>query len=72
MKSLKSYPMKIKREPLQMQKWQKAIMVAGGPLSNFILAFVIFFLSFTFFGSQGTVAKIDQIIFQIIFLHNIH
>lgn len=50
-----------KRTFANAKKWQKAIMVAGGPLSNFVLAFVIFFLSFTFFGSQGTVAKIDQI-----------
>jgi regulator of sigma E protease len=32
--------------------WQRAAIVAAGPLANFILAFVIFTLSFSFVGRQ--------------------
>ncbi len=41
--------------------WQRAAVVAAGPIANFILAIVIFTLLFTFIGQRNTPAVIDEI-----------
>jgi regulator of sigma E protease len=41
--------------------WARAAVVAAGPISNFLLAIVIFTAIFTFFGEQTTAAKVDVV-----------
>jgi regulator of sigma E protease len=41
--------------------WQRAAVVAAGPIANFILAIFIFTAIFTFFGEQTTAAKVDVV-----------
>lgn len=43
-------------------RWKKFLMVAGGPFSNFLLAFLIYLLSFGFIGSQGVDNSISEIV----------
>lgn len=52
----RSYPM--------IARWKKFLMVAGGPLSNFILAFIIYFICSVFVGSQGVDTSIAEVIPQ--------
>ena len=42
--------------------WQRAAVVAAGPIANFLLAIVIFALLFTFIGMRSTEARIDEVI----------
>lgn len=42
--------------------WQRAAIVAAGPLANFILAFVIFTISFTFVGRQVVEPIISRVV----------
>ena len=42
--------------------WQRAAVVAAGPIANFLLAIVIFALLFTFIGQRSTEARIDEVI----------
>lgn len=47
----------------QVPRWKKALMVAGGPLSNFILAIFLFCGVFYFYGSTGpspVIAEVQQ------------
>ena len=41
--------------------YQRALIVFGGPLANFILALVIFFSIYTFIGKDFTPAVIDEV-----------
>ncbi len=41
--------------------WQRAAVVAAGPIANFILAIVIFALLFTFIGQRNTPAIVDEV-----------
>jgi regulator of sigma E protease len=41
--------------------WQRAAVVAAGPVANFILAIVIFAVMFTFVGQRNTAALIDEV-----------
>ena len=41
--------------------YQRTLIVFGGPLANFILAFVIFFLIYTFVGKDFTPAVINEV-----------
>lgn len=43
-------------------KWKKALMVAGGPFSNFVLAFFIYIYVSMFMGSFGVAPKISEIL----------
>ncbi len=42
--------------------WQRAAIVAAGPIANFILAIVIFAGIFTIYGREVTTARIDQVV----------
>src|SRR6185436_8460537 len=41
--------------------WQRAAVVAAGPIANFILAIVIFAGVFTVYGKQSSTARIDAV-----------
>ncbi len=41
--------------------YQRSLIVAGGPLANFVLAIVIFFFIYTFIGKDFTPAMIDEV-----------
>jgi regulator of sigma E protease len=41
--------------------YQRAAIVAAGPIANFILAIVIFATVFTFYGKQATPARVDTV-----------
>ena len=41
--------------------YQRTLIVFGGPLANFLLAFVIFFLTYTFIGKDFTPAVINEV-----------
>ena len=41
--------------------YQRSLIVAGGPLANFVLAIIIFFFIYTFVGKDFTPAMIDEI-----------
>lgn len=43
------------------KKWKKALMVAGGPASNFVLAFVIFLFATAIYGNRGITPVIGEI-----------
>jgi regulator of sigma E protease len=43
-------------------RWKKAAMVFGGPFSNFILAFIIFFIAFTIVGTQGVTPVVGEVL----------
>ncbi|NCQ51820.1 RIP metalloprotease RseP [archaeon] len=43
-------------------RWKKAAMVAGGPLSNFVLAFIIFAFAFIFVGNKGIPPVVGEIL----------
>lgn len=43
-------------------RWKKFLMVAGGPMSNFVLAFLIYLLSFGIVGSEGVDTSIAEVI----------
>jgi regulator of sigma E protease len=43
-------------------RWKRFLMVAGGPLSNFILAFIIYVLSMFIVGIQGVDTTIGEIV----------
>ncbi len=51
-----------KRSFMNSPRWKKAAMVAGGPASNFVLAFIIFFLAFTIVGSKGLPPIVGEVI----------
>jgi regulator of sigma E protease len=42
--------------------WQRAAIVAAGPLANFILAIAIFAGIFTIYGRETTTARVDQVV----------
>jgi regulator of sigma E protease len=56
-----------KRSFLNSPRWKKAAMVAGGPLSNFVLAFFLFLIAFTVIGSQGLPPVVGEVIHDSIF-----
>ena len=41
--------------------YQRSLIVAGGPLANFVLAIIIFFFIYTFVGKDFTPAMIDEV-----------
>ena len=41
--------------------WQRAAVVAAGPIANFLLAITIFALLYTFIGMRTTEARIDEV-----------
>ncbi len=41
--------------------YQRSLIVAGGPLANFLLAIFIFFMIYTFYGKDFTPAVIDEV-----------
>ena len=41
--------------------YQRSLIVAGGPIANFILAIIIFFFIYTFVGKDFTPAMIDEV-----------
>lgn len=45
-------------------RWKKVLMVAGGPASNFILAFFIYLFCSVFVGSQGVDTSIAEVVPQ--------
>lgn len=51
----------------QVPRWKKALMVAGGPISNFVLAIFLFCGIFYFYGSTGAHPVIAEIQPQSIF-----
>jgi regulator of sigma E protease len=55
------------RSFMNSSRWKKAAMVAGGPLSNFVLAFVLFFFAFTIIGTQGLPPIVGEVIKGSIF-----
>ncbi len=59
---LKKYP-KQDQEKLFVTKplYQRAIIVAGGPIANFLLAIVIFSFIYMFVGKDFTPAKIEEV-----------
>ncbi|WP_029073477.1 RIP metalloprotease RseP [Kaistia adipata] len=42
--------------------WQRAAIVAAGPIANFILAIAIFAGIFTVYGRETTTARVDQVV----------
>jgi len=42
--------------------WQRAAIVAAGPIANFILAIVIFASIFALYGREITTARVDQVV----------
>jgi regulator of sigma E protease len=42
--------------------WQRAAIVAAGPIANFILAIVIFAGIFSIYGREITTARVDQVV----------
>lgn len=56
-----------KRSFMNSPRWKKAAMVAGGPLSNFVLAFFLFFIAFTVIGTQGLPPVVGEIVKGSIF-----
>ena len=42
--------------------WQRAAIVAAGPIANFILAIIIFATIFAFYGRQTTTARVDTVV----------
>lgn len=42
--------------------WQRAAIVAAGPIANFILAIAIFAAIFTLYGREVTTARVDQVV----------
>ena len=54
----RSYPM--------ISRWKKVLMVAGGPFSNFLLAFLIYVACSMFVGSEGVDTSIAEVIPQSI------
>jgi regulator of sigma E protease len=42
--------------------WQRAAVVAAGPLANFILAIAIFAAGFALFGVRSTAPRVDEVI----------
>jgi regulator of sigma E protease len=51
-----------KRSFMNSPRWKRALMVAGGPFSNFVLAFIIFFIASTFIGNKGLPPIIGEVI----------
>lgn len=43
-------------------RWKRALMVLGGPLSNFVLAIVLFFGIFYTYGSTGIIPVVSEIV----------
>ncbi len=42
--------------------WQRAAIVAAGPLANFLLAILIFAIWFSVFGVHSTEARVDEVV----------
>ena len=42
--------------------WQRALVVAAGPLANFLLAILIFAAGFTFLGVRTTLPRVDEVV----------
>jgi len=58
-----SMPMELKSRSFPfISRWKKFLMVAGGPASNFILAFIIYMLCFGFVGSKGVDTSISEVV----------
>lgn len=51
-----------KRSFINSPRWKKAAMVAGGPLSNFVLAFFLFFIAFTVVGNRGLPPVVGEVL----------
>lgn len=51
----------------QSARWKKILMVAGGPLSNFVLAFVVYFIAMAFIGTKGVEPVIAEVLPQSVF-----
>jgi regulator of sigma E protease len=43
-------------------KWKKILMVAGGPFSNFVLAFFVYLFAMTFVGTKGLTPIIADVV----------
>ncbi len=42
--------------------WQRAAVVAAGPMANFLLAITVFAVSFMLFGVRSTAPRVDEVI----------
>lgn len=42
--------------------WQRAAVVAAGPLANFLFSIVIFACMFSFIGQRTTIARVDEVV----------
>src|SRR5690606_16341079 len=42
--------------------WQRAAVVAAGPIANFLLAIVIFALMFSLIGVRSTAPRVDEVV----------
>lgn len=42
--------------------WQRAAIVAAGPIANFLLSILIFAAIFTLYGREVTAARVDQVV----------
>ncbi len=51
-----------KRSFMNSPRWKRALMVAGGPFSNFVLAFILFFIASTFIGNKGLPPIIGEVL----------
>lgn len=49
------------------RRWKKGLMVAGGPASNFLLAFIMYFLAMTLVGTKGYEPVIAEVVPQSVF-----
>jgi regulator of sigma E protease len=55
----------------QSPKWKKFLMVAGGPLSNFILAIIIFTGIFLYYGAEGVKPVISEVSSESMFYNHL-
>ena len=49
------------------KRWKKTLMVAGGPFSNFVLAFIVYFLAMTVVGTKGIEPIISEVVPNSVF-----
>ena len=42
--------------------WQRAAVVAAGPIANFLFAIVVFACMFSFVGQRTTIARVDEVV----------
>lgn len=48
-------------------RWKKVLMVAGGPFSNFVLAFIVYFIAMSFVGTKGVEPVIAEVLPNSVF-----